>query len=200
MCVCACVVQRTSSARTTRSSHHRLAAGSIAAPLRRADCARAQTELAERASAAGDPIVAGQPDKKRKQVDLNAHDAIARELRAVLAEKGELSHRYPVEWRALHSLPGCKKQRLHFDYNPDEVRNLGLLGCQKPCSVIAALQDGTQLRVWDRVARKEVPVVMYAGDVLVFDGDVVHAGAEYSRQRPRHIRGRQHVCHKHGHG
>ena len=98
----------------------------------------------------------------------------------MLAEKGELSHRYPVEWRALHSLPGCKKQRLHFDYNPDEVRNLGLLGCQKPCSVIAALQDGTQLRVWDRVARKEVPVVMYAGDVLVFDGDVVHAGAEYS--------------------
>ena len=38
----------------------------------------------------------------------------------------------------------------------------------------------TTCTIWDRERGVEVPVVMFAGDVLVFDGDVVHAGAQYS--------------------
>jgi hypothetical protein len=101
-------------------------------------------------------------------------------VHAVLQQQGELAGRRPAEWRALHSQPGCKRQKRHWDYNPNEVRNLRQLGLRVPCSVIAAMQDGAQLLVWDHERGVEVPVVMFAGDVLVFDGDVVHAGAQYS--------------------
>ena len=42
-----------------------------------------------------------------------------------------------------------------------------------------ALQDGARLLVWDAERRATVCVVLYAGDVLVFNGDVGHAGADY---------------------
>jgi hypothetical protein len=148
--------------------------------LRRARCILQEPALTARALAGGDNIKAGQSDGKRKQVDLDAHDEAARDVHAVLQQQGELAGRRPAEWRALHSQPGCKRQKRHWDYNPNEVRNLRQLGLRVPCSVIAAMQDGAQLLVWDHERGVEVPVVMFAGDVLVFDGDVVHAGAQYS--------------------
>ena len=148
--------------------------------MRRARCILQEPALTARALAGGDNIKAGQSDGKRKQVDLDAHDEAARDVHAVLQQQGELAGRRPAEWRALHSQPGCKRQKRHWDYNPNEVRNLRQLGLRVPCSVIAAMQDGAQLLVWDHERGVEVPVVMFAGDVLVFDGDVVHAGAQYS--------------------
>ena len=92
----------------------------------------------------------------------------------------ELDGRTAKEFRALHSQPGCRKQKLHYDYPPDECRSEGKgPGFRKPCSVILALQDGARLLVWDAATRNQIPVVLYAGDVLVFDGDVGHAGADY---------------------
>ena len=122
-------------------------------------------------------IVVGQKDGKRLQVDLAADDNIVYELRKVLGEVGELSGRDPKEWRALHSIPGCREQRLHRDYNPDKVEGAPL----KAASVIAALQDGTRLIVGE----KKQCVQLFAGDVLVFDGDVLHAGAPYADANTR---------------
>jgi hypothetical protein len=143
--------------------------------ISRALCERDVGELAERAVVAGEAIRALQPDSSRCQVDLTYKDEIARRLRAVLKAKGELEGRRPVEWRALHSKAGCKRQGLHFDYNWDLVRGLS----RKPASVILALQDGARLWVRDEEARAQREVVLRAGDVLVFDGDVAHSGAAY---------------------
>ena len=49
----------------------------------------------------------------------------------------------------------------------------------KPASVILALEDGARLWVRDEDGRTEREIVLRAGDVLVFDGDVAHAGAAY---------------------
>ena len=104
-----------------------------------------------------------------------------REVRAVLAQKGELDGRRESEWRAIHSKAGCKEQRAHWDYPPDVVQRCGSGGlpARKPASVIVALQDGAALIVFVGPRRQRVPVVLYAGDVLVFEGDVEHAGAHY---------------------
>ena len=148
--------------------------------LKRANCLLAEPELTTRCLSGGENIRAGQSDGKRKQVDLTYEDKIACELHAVLQATGELDGRNPVEWRALHSQSRCKKQRLHYDYQPDQCRSEGKpASFRKPCSVIAALQDGARLLVWDAARRATETVVLNAGDVLVFDGDVGHAGADY---------------------
>ena len=46
------------------------------------------------------------------------------------------------------------------------------------------LEHGVRLLVWDRVRMRHV-VVLYAGDVLVFDGDVEHAGAHFHMPNTR---------------
>ena len=62
-----------------------------------------------------------------------------------------------------------------WDYNPDEVEGLD----RKPCSVILGLEHGARLIVRDDVAGRSVIVRLAPGDMLVFDGDVAHAGASY---------------------
>ena len=56
---------------------------------------------------------------------------------------------------------------------------------RKPASVILALQDGARLWVRDREQKRTREVVLRAGDVLVFEGDVAHAGASYCARNMR---------------
>jgi ectoine hydroxylase-related dioxygenase (phytanoyl-CoA dioxygenase family) len=48
-----------------------------------------------------------------------------------------------------------------------------------------ALQSGTRLIVYDEDSRRDVSVPLGPGDVLVFDGDVAHAGAWYASVNTR---------------
>lgn len=82
----------------------------------------------------------------------------------------------------LVSKPGCKEQMKHTDY---EVPVEGFGRCRPrgfPCGVIIALQNGTKLisfgRRGSRRQRRQV-TELAAGDVLIFHGDMVHAGAAY---------------------
>lgn len=88
----------------------------------------------------------------------------------------------------LKSKPGCKEQRAHTDFDvPAEGfgrhRPHGF-----PCGVIVALQDGTKFVVHGlrggRVKKRTV-VEMKAGDVLIFHGDLEHAGAAYDIENTR---------------
>ena len=55
----------------------------------------------------------------------------------------------------------------------------------KPKGVIVALEHGTRLMVRDCIREIDVSVWLAPGQVLVFDGDVVHGGAEYEYSNTR---------------
>ena len=145
---------------------------------------RALPDLQQRAEQESRPITAGQADGKRKQVKVSADEQIGLELLKALHKVGELSGRNRSEVNVLDSQPGCKRQKLHWDYDPGLVAALGRKK-KKPCSVILALQSGTRLLVRDEVADENVAVPLAPGDILVFDGDVAHAGEWYASRNTR---------------
>jgi hypothetical protein len=151
-------------------------------------CERTEPELTARVLEQGTAIVAGQSDGRRAQVDLSIENVeAARALHGVVSRERELVGRTAREWRALNSKPGCKEQGMHFDYNPDLVEGRETPHCpkRKPASACLALQDGARMIVVDRELQQRVTVVLSAGDVLVFDGDVEHAGARYCTSNTR---------------
>ena len=56
---------------------------------------------------------------------------------------------------------------------------------RKPCSAILALQPGSRLYVYDTLLKHDVTVLIPPGAILVFDGDVAHAGASYATPNTR---------------
>ena len=130
-------------------------------------------------------IKAEQSDKKRLLGELGNAVPLREKLHEFLEAKHELKGRTPNDWFALHSQPGCRKQGLHYDYSPDVVFNLGLCGGCKPRSVLLALQEGTRLFMRQPFAKASVVVVLGPGDVIVFDGDVAHAGSWYKAENTR---------------
>ena len=73
---------------------------------------------------------------------------------------------------------GCQRQPLHSDFNVNDFIGDAI----KPCSVLLALQDGTTLHFAEH---KGCPVTLSRGDLLVWDGDVAHAGSEYASENTR---------------
>jgi len=69
----------------------------------------------------------------------------------------------------------CQRQQWHFDYDPDAVR----AAKTKPLGVLVALEDGT------RFETRAKTHTLSRGDVLVFRGDLMHAGAAYDRENTR---------------
>ena len=115
------------------------------------------------------------------QVRVAPDEEVATALLRALHESGELDGRSHGEISALDSLPGCRQQRLHWDFNPDLCEGLVC----KPASVILGMQCGARLMVRDERANATVPIVLGPGDVLVFEGDVAHAGASYCARNMR---------------
>ena len=85
------------------------------------------------------------------------------------------------EFNVIHSLPGCVAQRMHWDYDPAVVRYKR----RKPCSAILALSDAARLYVRDTHLDMEVTVLIPPGAILIFDGDIAHAGASYAGPNTR---------------
>jgi len=122
-------------------------------------------------------------------------------LLAALAEKVEqlLPGLQPHHWVALHSEAGCQAQGAHADYDPFQAACPGV-------GVLFALEDDTALDVWpgshrldwsgagdpsaDRPPLAKRRVRLDQGDLLVFDGRLVHAGADY----PHRSNVRLHCC------
>eukprot|EP00966_Prymnesium_polylepis_P059302 1374746-Prymnesium_polylepis.1 len=97
-------------------------------------------------------------------------------VKRALREADEAYGRTMSEFNVINSAPTCAKQRLHWDYNPNVVRYLR----RKPRSAILALQEGTRLTVYDTELECNVTVLVPPGAILLFDGDVAHAGASYA--------------------
>lgn len=110
------------------------------------------------------------PDKRRVQAALPPADPVVQRLEAALRQRGLLYGRTMGTAVVLHSYRGCRQQPWHTDYDPQLVEGLR----KKPLGVLLALEDGTRLCV-----SGHDDVQLQRGDTLVFEGDVVHAGAPY---------------------
>ena len=110
------------------------------------------------------------PDNKRTQAVLCDNHPLRLRVIKALEERGVLSGgRTPYHACILHSRKGCKRQAYHSDFDINAFVNARV----KPCSVLLALENRTKLHFCDAV------VEMCRGDLLIFEGDVVHAGSEY---------------------
>ena len=87
-------------------------------------------------------------------------------------------------WACLHSLPGCQTQAAHTDFDPISAKN------ELVFNVLFALENNTELHVWpsshllfrDKGIQHKIKrhtIWMNQGDLLIFRGDLVHAGAAY---------------------
>jgi len=100
---------------------------------------------------------------------------------AAPVEEGEDSQALASLTVFMRSLPGCGKQKTHVDRankdDPEALTDLPLGSV--PLSVIWAIEDGTTILVHGK--RYEVP----RNHLLIFRGDLCHAGDEYQRRNTR---------------
>jgi hypothetical protein len=114
------------------------------------------------------------PDKRRMQAPVKDRCEFASRLCRVLHE--HMDGRSLGSMVVLKSEPGCKQQAWHTDYDPDIIKSLH----RPPMGVMVALQDDTLFEVYPHTQH-----TLMRGDVLVFEGGVVHAGAAYNRENVR---------------
>ena len=105
----------------------------------------------------------------------------------------------PTDWVVIHSKPDCGDQAAHCDYIPSH-QMIRSSDSQFPLAVLVAVMPGTKLHVWPGSIRlaytnpniyRGMPAIhrktvnLDPGDVLVFRGDLVHAGAAYKKENVR---------------
>ncbi len=136
------------------------------------------------------------PDRKRRQCSLYTSAKYMKRFTNLLDHQIKeiiSSERVKSNWIVLHSKKGCRRQQAHTDYEPTggilEVPNEDI-----PLAAVLALEDNTKLVVWpgsigfDFTDFKEndgIELVFNAGDLVVFRGDLVHAGAAYQEENIR---------------
>ena len=79
----------------------------------------------------------------------------------------------------IRSYPGCKKQALHTDYF-SMLPHARVRGVSMPYSCLVALESGSYVYLNDS------KMILPKGSAVVFRGDVVHSGAEYSADNIRY--------------
>jgi len=115
------------------------------------------------------------PNKKRIQKVVQ-RDSTMKKICAFLESKGLLKNRKIGTTAILHSKAGCTRQQWHTDYDPDMCKDV----MTKPMGVLFALQNNTYFNV-----RKQKKIELKKGQVLIFDGDLVHAGSAYDKDNTR---------------
>lgn len=130
-------------------------------------------------------------DKKRKQMTINSKNIqINTFLKNITNKIVELVNFYnfqPSNYVLLYSKAGCSNQLAHSDYIPSKELEI----YQTPLNAIIALESNTKLHIWNKsiniVTEKYLPVkpinrtILYLnkGDILLFRGDLIHAGSDY---------------------
>ena len=91
--------------------------------------------------------------------------------------------------KMLDSLPGCERQRPHWDF--DQPRLASMDDNEIPLSVVVALEGGTTFHFYPPGMPTDgegIVISLEAGDMVVFRGDLLHAGAGYEvRNRRLHM-------------
>ena len=95
----------------------------------------------------------------------------------------------PSEWVIVRSLPGGQPQPAHCDYDPKIIENEP--NERKPFAALVAVEPDTKLTVWKgcfgKITNQVQPedVTLDPGDMLIFRGDLVHAGSAYDQDNIR---------------
>ena len=116
------------------------------------------------------------PDRKRRQNKLPLDNIVVQRFLSALHQVGELEGRWCNDVATLHSEAGCKEQRAHSDFAPQCVRELK---GRKPATAMCALEAGSKVKIEGREV--DLPV----NSILVFEGDVIHAGSAYVHENTR---------------
>lgn len=88
-------------------------------------------------------------------------------------------------WNALKSLPGGLDQAVHYDFPTFETGEAIITRNWVQASIIVSLMDETQLRVYPgcfggQVEKgKAATITLAKGQVILFRGNLAHAGAKY---------------------
>ena len=134
----------------------------------------------------GNPIFG--VDLKRHQCNLSYKNQNVKEFMRTLNGKVQNIYKgnpYYIRsnWVVLRSKPGSKRQQPHQDYEPSKK----LSECPNdkyPLAIICALMDGTTLNVWDKDEKEKIQH-LNKGDILIFRGDLIHAGSAYENENIR---------------
>ena len=106
------------------------------------------------------------------------------------------SPRMRGEYKLLVSKPGCAEQNLHYDFDPQIVQKLiksNLLHGVPLSALCSFTPEGSTLVIQHPESGKVNQVRLDFGDMVVFTGDLVHAGAAYAKLN---VRGFVHVTHE----
>lgn len=144
-------------------------------------------------------------DKLRKQRRINTENPTCKHFKDMtkLLQKKFPLHNFN-EAVIIKSLAGCGRQAAHCDY----VESHDIVTCPDnmiPLGVLGSIEKGSKIVVWpkshmlmyglnndlendNKIEFKEINLL--PGDILVFRGDLVHAGAAYEKDNMRvHIYG-----------
>ena len=175
----------------------------------REDVSRARHEIRKQQQQAGKQELESvfNPNPLRHQLPLASDDPMLALLMAALASAGHLRSHAAGRAVALYSSAGCEQQQWHADYDPlckasrkrkyetaeqeqrrQEQAKLRCIrdmrDCHKPLGVFWAVEEGCRLMVVGPEG-ESVEVHLELGEVLLFHGDLVHAGAAYERDNMR---------------
>lgn len=115
------------------------------------------------------------PDRHRFQHIVKS-STLKKRIVAYLKNNGWLEDRAVGTTAVLHSIANCKQQPWHTDFDPDVCKSAKV----KPLGVLFALQNSTFFNVY-----KKKRIEMKQGDIILFEGDVIHAGAKYDTENTR---------------
>lgn len=129
-------------------------------------------------------------DRKRKQRSLTKKDirllALTDQIDKWIFDI--LPYAAKTTWVELRSSQGCAQQAAHSDYFPDTLNGVHIEHIPLVC--IAAIMPDTKIVVWpgalsaatlDKEHYEPMTIHMNAGDIVLFRGDLVHAGAKYDK-------------------
>ena len=115
------------------------------------------------------------PNQKRLQSHIPSGHHLVKRTAAWLVEHGFMYGRTCGNAVFLHSMPGCKQQQWHTDFDPVVVTRAR----KKPLGVVVALEDDTFFETPSKTYH------MAHGDIVIFEGDAVHAGSAYDVSNTR---------------
>ena len=145
------------------------------------------------------------PSPHRYQLPLASDSPLLCQLKQALTAAGAMERRKEGRSVCLYSDKGCEQQGWHTDYNSnpkqsrkrrreardewerERVKREEMLGCirnlpdrDKPVGVIWAVEEGCKFMVVGPNG-ESVELCLELGEVLLFHGDLVHAGAAYPK-------------------
>ena len=145
-----------------------------------------------------DSVMGG--DQKRSQAFLKSTDeqfnVLEQKLGAFL--KGYFPNHNPTDYVVLLSRARCSEQLPHTDITQEDLQNVTDDLEEMPLGCIISLSDNTTLDVWPGAFGKTFwkcdnnsqkyrwdRIDLDVGDVVVFRGDLVHAGSAYRNENVR---------------